>query len=166
MKTKLSTLAILCCCLLVSVFSCQKENVTPQINYPTPVVAIEQTTLQALRKEAPDYVVIKPATDNKTVTDTEMVPSGKVSHIPTPYPIGSTDCNYSGCFPLTKTYERMQETANFSCHPVERKVCCCFQGKFMCFVVQVSPTVICPEAPINTDIEIVEQKAPIVVTRN
>ena len=67
MKTKLSTIVILCCCLLVFVFSCQKENVTPKIVDQTPIVSIEQTTLNELRKELPDHVIIEPITDNNVL---------------------------------------------------------------------------------------------------
>jgi len=66
MKTKLSTIVILCCCLLVSVFSCQKETVAPKIVDKTPTVSIEQTTLNELRKELPDHVTIVPANNALT----------------------------------------------------------------------------------------------------
>lgn len=165
MKTKISAIAILCCCLLVSVFSCQKETIAPKIADKTPVVSIAETSLNELRKELPDHVTIEPATE--VLTDTEIAPLGESDRIPYPYPIDYADCNYTGCFPLVTTYQQMQTIANFSCRPVKRKICCCFKGRYMCFTINVSPTIICPDTPIlKPDIEIAEEKVPITFEDN
>ena len=123
-------------CLLILLFSaCQKEMTEPNKQLLKPLTST--TLTNELQKKLPNNVSIKAIPNASNRYTDEVVPS-----FPTDTPL---NCQYNNCFQLTDTYLDLQGIANQNCSLIQKRICCCFEGQYNCFMINVLPNEACQD---------------------